>query len=113
MLKAKSCICVFVDLEKVFDRVPRIVLEWAMRRKEISEVLVRSVTSPYEGAKTKVSMDSELSKEFEVIVGMPHGPVPSPFVSAVVDVVIVLVKESALSGFLYADDLVLMGERIE
>ena len=40
----KLCMC-FVDLEKVFDRVLRKVLEWAMRKKGISEVLVRSVTS--------------------------------------------------------------------
>ena len=29
----KLCIC-FVDLEKAFDRVPRKVLEWALRKKE-------------------------------------------------------------------------------
>ena len=34
-----------VDLEKAFDRVPRKVLEWAMRKKVILEVLVRSVMS--------------------------------------------------------------------
>ena len=32
MLKEKSCMC-FMDVEKDFDRVPRKVLEWAMRRK--------------------------------------------------------------------------------
>ena len=39
MLKEKSCMC-FVDLEKAFDRVHRKVLEWALRKKEIPEVLV-------------------------------------------------------------------------
>ena len=48
----------FVDLEKAFDRVPRKVLEWAMRKKRIPEVLVRSVMSLYEGAKTRVRVDS-------------------------------------------------------
>ena len=42
-------VCI-VDLEKAFDRVPRKVLEWAMRKKGIPEVLVRSVMSLYEGA---------------------------------------------------------------
>ena len=58
----------FVDLEKAFDRVPRNVLEWATRNKEIPEVLVRSVMNMYKGAKTRVGMDSELSEEFEVNV---------------------------------------------
>ena len=43
----------FMDLEKAFDRVPRKMLEWAMRKKGITEVLVRSVTCLYEGAKTE------------------------------------------------------------
>ena len=34
--KGKELNMCFVDLEKAFDRVPRIVLEWATRRKGIS-----------------------------------------------------------------------------
>ena len=44
-----------------FDRVPRKVLEWAMRKKGIPEVVVRSVMSLYEGARTRVRVDSEMS----------------------------------------------------
>ena len=60
----------FVDLEIAFDRVMRKVLEWAIRKKEIPEVLVSSVMSLYDGAKTRVRVDSELSEEFEVKVGI-------------------------------------------
>ena len=59
--KGKELYMCFVDQEKAFYRVPRKVLEWAMRSKEMPEVLVRSVRSLYEGAKTKVKVDSELS----------------------------------------------------
>ena len=72
-----------VDLEKALDRVPRIVLEWAMSKKEIPEVLVRSVMRLYEGAKTRVSVNCELSEEFEAKVGMHQAYVLSPFLSAV------------------------------
>ena len=45
----------FVDLEKAFDRVPRKVLEWAMRKKGLPEALVKAVMCLYAGAKTRES----------------------------------------------------------
>ena len=60
--KGKSCMC-FVDLDKGFDRVPRKVLEWAMMKKGIPEVLVRSMMSLYDATKTRMRVDSEESKD--------------------------------------------------
>ena len=60
----------FVDLEKAFDRVMRKVLEWALRMIGIPEDLAKSVINLYEGVKTRVIVDSELSDVFEVKVGM-------------------------------------------
>ena len=51
--KEKLYMC-FVDLEKAFHRVPRKVLEWAMRKRGIPEAMVRAVMSLYKGAKTRV-----------------------------------------------------------
>ena len=41
----------FVDLEIAFDRVPRDVIWWAMRKVGIDEWLVRLVQSMYKGEK--------------------------------------------------------------
>jgi len=41
----------FVDLEKAFDRVPREVISWAMRKLGVEEWLVSAVMSMYTGAK--------------------------------------------------------------
>ena len=71
--EGKKMYMCFVDLEKAFVRVPRKVLEWAMRKKGIPDVLVRSVMSLYEGAKARVRVDSVLSDEFEVNMGMYQG----------------------------------------
>ena len=59
--KGKKLYMCFVHLEKSVDRVPRKVLELAMRKK-IIQVLVRSVMSLYKGANTRVIVDSELSE---------------------------------------------------
>ena len=74
----------FVDMEKAFDRVPRKVMEWAMRKKGQSEVMVRAVMSLYEGAKTRVRVGSAYSEEFEVKVGVHQGSVLSPLLFAIV-----------------------------
>ena len=59
-----------VDLEKAFNRVTRKVLEWALRKRGVPEVMVRAVMSLHEGAKTRVRVGLELSEEFEVKVGV-------------------------------------------
>ena len=44
----------FVDLEKAFDRVPRKVVEWAMRKLGVEEWLVRAVMAMYKHARTRI-----------------------------------------------------------
>ena len=63
--KDKKLYMRFVDMEKAFDRLPRKVMEWAMRKKGLSEVMVRAVMSLYDGAKTRVRVGSAYSEEFE------------------------------------------------
>ena len=75
----KKVVYVFRGSRESFDRLPRKVLEWAMRKKGIPEVFAKSVMSLHEGAKTRIRVDSELSEEFEVKVGMHQGSVLSPF----------------------------------
>ena len=41
-----------------------------MKKKGLSEVMVRVVMSLYDGAKTKVGMGSAYSEEFEAKVGV-------------------------------------------
>ena len=65
----KLCMC-FVDLEKAFDQVPRKVMEWAMRKKKVTEIMVKAVMSLHKGAKTKVKVGSSLFDELSVNVGV-------------------------------------------
>ena len=64
----------FVDLEKAFDRVPRDVIWWAMRKLGIDEWLVRLVQSiyMYKDVRSRVRVGDGYSKEFGVGVGVPR-----------------------------------------
>ena len=104
----------FVDLKKAFDTVPRKVMEWALRKKGLAEVLVQGVMSLYEGSRTKVRVGSGTLDEFGVRVGVHQGSVLSPLIFAiVVDVLTEHAREGLLNEILYADDLVLMSESLE
>ena len=63
---------------KAFDRVPREVIRFALRRKYVREYLVDEVISFYEGCKTAVSVDGELSSSFSGKVGVHEGSALSP-----------------------------------
>ena len=59
-----------VDLEKAFDRVPREVVRWALRKLSVDEWLIRTVMALYTEACTVVGTDAGLSESFEVKVGL-------------------------------------------
>ena len=112
--KYKRMYMCFVELEKAFDRVPKRVMEWAMRKKGLPEILVKAVMSLYEGAETKVSIRSGLLEKFSVKVGVYQGSMLLPLLFAmVIDEVTKNARKGWIKQILYADDLVLMGETME
>ena len=103
-----------VNLEIAFDRMSRKVTEMAMRKKKVSEVLMKALMSLYDGAKTKVKVGSGLSDKFRVNVGIHQGSVLSPLLFAiVVNVVTERVKDGSINKILDADDLILVGENMK
>ena len=74
----------FVDLEKAFDRVPRKVIWWALRKLGVDEWIVRLVQGMYSSARSRVHVDEGYSEEFEVKVGVPQGSVLSPLLFIIV-----------------------------
>ena len=51
---------------------------WAIRKKSLSQIMVQAVINLYDGAKTRMRMESENSEEFEGKVGVHQGSVLSP-----------------------------------
>ena len=54
LAKNKKLYFAFVDLEKAFDRVPRKVIWWAMRKLGIEEWIVRFVQAMYNNTRSRV-----------------------------------------------------------
>ena len=61
--------CVFVDLEKACDRVPREELCYCMRKSGVTEKYVGAVQDMYEGWKTVVRCVVGVTEEFKVVGG--------------------------------------------
>ena len=55
----------FVDLEKAFDRVPRKVIWWALRKLGVEEWIVRLVQGMYANARSRVHDGEGYSEVFE------------------------------------------------
>jgi hypothetical protein len=66
LAKNKELWIAVADLEKAFDRVPREVLWWALRRLGVEEWIVISIKALYEDATTSVKSTQGESKEFGV-----------------------------------------------
>ena len=104
----------FVDLEKAFDRVPRKVIWWALRKLGVEEWIVRLVQGMYANAWSRVRVGEGYSEEFEVKVGVHQGSVLSPLLFIIV---LEALSREFRSGVpwedLYADDLVIITESLE
>ena len=104
----------FVDLETAFDRVPRKVIWWALRKLGVDEWIVRLVQGMYSNARSRVRVGEGYSEEFEVKVGVHQGSVRSPLL-------FIIVLEALSREFrcgvpwedLHADDLVIIAESLE
>ena len=76
--------CVFVDLEKAYDRVPREELWYCMRKSRMTKKYVRLVQDMYEESKTVVRCAVGTTESFKIKVGLHQGSGLSPFLFAVI-----------------------------
>ena len=49
----------FVDLEKAFDRVPRVLIESSLRRKGVVECYMKAVMKVYQEVLSQVKVEGE------------------------------------------------------
>ncbi|KAK3512316.1 hypothetical protein QTP70_004627 [Hemibagrus guttatus] len=90
--------CVFVDLEKTYDRVPREELWYCMRKSGVAEKYVRVVQDMYERSRTVVRCAVSQTEEFKV---------------EVIDQLSEEVRQESPWTMMFADDIVICSESRE
>ena len=107
----KNLHCVFIDLEKAYDRVPREEVWNCLRLKKVDEKYIRLVQDMYEGSKTRVSCAAGDTEDFRVTVGLHQGSTLSPFLfTVIIDCITADIQREAPQDMLFADDVILCAD---
>ena len=100
--------CVFIDLEKAYDRVPRDEVWNCLRIKGVSEKYVKLIQDMYQDSKAQVRCSNGLSEQFEVKVGVHQGSALSPLLFIIImDCLTEDIRQTAPWEMMFADDVVL------
>ena len=106
--------CVFVDLEKAYDRVPREELWYCMIKSGIAEKHVRLVQDMFEESKTVARCAVGTTESFKVKVELDQESALSPFLFAMImDRLTDEVRREPPWTMLFADDIVICEETRE
>ena len=100
--------CLFIDLEKAYDIVPRKELYWRMGDKGVPEKYIRLVKDMYHQCETVVRCATGISEPFAVEVGLHQGSAFIPFLFAIMmDSLTENIRKEAPWQMMFADDVVL------
>jgi hypothetical protein len=105
---------VFIDLEKAYDRVPRDLIWWALRRKQVPVKYIRVVQDMYRECCTRVRTSCGTTDGINVEVGLHQGSVLSPYLFiTIMDELTKAIQKEVPWAMVFADDIVLVSESIE
>ncbi|XP_063615413.1 uncharacterized protein LOC134788453 [Penaeus indicus] len=104
--------CIFIDLEKAYDRVPQQEIWNCLRLKGVGEKHIRLIQDMYEGCQIQVRCAAGETEVFEVAGGLHQGSALSPFLFAIIiDCLTQEVQREAPWDMLFADDVVVCGNK--
>ena len=114
LVAGKTLYLAFIDLKKAFDRVPREVIWWSMRKLKIDEWLVRIVKSMYKEVRSRVRVGDEYSNSCDVRVGVHQGSVLSRLLFVIVlEALSIELGTGCPWEILYADDLMVSAQSMD
>ena len=99
---------VFVDLEKAYDRVPRELIRYSFRQKDVPEAYINIIRDIYAGCNTGVMTSAGKTKGIHTEVGLHQSPALSSLLFVIIiDVITEEIEEGTPWAMLFADDLAL------
>ena len=102
---------VFMDLEKAYDSVPRVVLWRCLAARGVPSMYIRIIQDMYSAVETCVRTPVGDTQYFPVEVGLHQGSVLSPLLFIIVlDVITCDIQAPVPWCMLFADDIVLIAE---
>jgi Reverse transcriptase (RNA-dependent DNA polymerase) len=102
---------IFIDLEKAYDKIPRNIMWWALKRKLVPTKYVNLIKDMYTNVVTCVRACDGESNTFPIKIGLHQGSALSPYIfTLVMDDITKDIKGNIPWCMIFADDVVLIDE---
>jgi Reverse transcriptase (RNA-dependent DNA polymerase) len=100
---------IFIDLEKVYDKIPRNIMWWALKRKLVPTKYVTLIKDMYTNVVICVRTCDGGSDTFFIKIGLHQGSALSPYIfTLVMDEITKDIQGDIPWCMLFADDVVLI-----
>jgi hypothetical protein len=102
---------IFIDLEKVYDKVHRNVMWWVLRKHKVSSKYITLIKDMYSNVVTNIRTSDGDTNDFSINIGLHQGLALSPYLfSLVMDEVTRDIQCAIPWCMLFVDDVVLVDE---
>ena len=100
---------VFIDLEKAYDKIPRMVMWWALEKHKVPTKYISLIKDMYNNVVTSVRAGDGETDTFPITIGLHQGSALSPYIfDLVIDEVTKDIQGDIPWCMLFADDVVLV-----
>jgi hypothetical protein len=102
---------VFIDLEKVYDKVPKNIMWWTLQKYKVLTNYITLIKDMYDNIVTSVRTSDEDTNDFLINIGLHQGSALSPYLfTLVMDEVTRDIQGGIPWCMLFTDDVVLVDE---